>query len=462
MHQDYEPLVALGGRLRFPFFCNLCHASITEMMGYLQHFADRHPSEFAEIQKISGLIPDERTPFTIPNTITPFIWSNNSINSPSSRFYNFGGIVRSVTVLKPRSTSLESDLSGLCSRHSNVFVKPVVSEQPGDFAGPAPLNMLMIGSDGGLIVVDLFSGDNQPTPDFFANRNVLLHATPEEKQSLNASNIQFIPNVPSSKLGGMAFLNECDDILRELRPLNSLMNLKVDPVRKFPTSLTSFLSAISYEILLLLYLERTGFIKPRQEASTPVNSSEPPARCEVVHISREIELQLTKRRTESLYPDQSCTVENPIIPVPHCPSYRCPVCPETFPEEIQLYQHLYHSHAALDHMKQPSSEKRSFACHECSQKWSTWSDFVGHFYFRHRRQLLEKIRLFASTRGVLTSDLNQWIQSQFQKIEQLPKREVVRQKVLDPEQCSQIVQFFRKFQPHKIQIPEGANPDDLF
>jgi hypothetical protein len=49
--------------------------------------------------------------------------------------------------------------------------------------------------------------------------------------------------------------------------------------------------------------------------------------------------------------DQSCAVENPIIPVPHCPSYRCPVCPETFPEEIQLYQHLYHSHAALDHMK---------------------------------------------------------------------------------------------------------------
>jgi hypothetical protein len=177
--------------------------------------------------------------------------------------------------------------------------------------------------------VDLLSGDNQPTSvwsDFFANRNILLHATPEEKRHLNASHIQFIPNIPSSKLEGMGFLNECDDILRELRPLNSLRNLKVEPIRNFPTSLTSFLSTISYEILLLLYLERTGFIRQRPEpvetTSAPLpgfspipESCEAPAQCEVAHISREIELQLTKRRTETLYPDQSCPAENPIIPI---------------------------------------------------------------------------------------------------------------------------------------------------
>jgi hypothetical protein len=115
MHQDYEPLATLGGRLRFPFFCNLCHASITEMMGYLQHFADRHPNEFAEIQKISGLLPDVRTPLNLPDIITSLTWQNDRIDSPSARLYNFGGITRNVTLLKPTSPLLQSGLGGLCS-----------------------------------------------------------------------------------------------------------------------------------------------------------------------------------------------------------------------------------------------------------------------------------------------------------------------------------------------------------
>jgi hypothetical protein len=266
--------------------------------------------------------------------------------------------------------------------------------------------------------------------------------------------------------------------------LDAYQNLFKRHFNDFPAKLLSLLSLIAYPILLLIYCEQVGRIereKPDEAPAgeecdvklpgfTPMPSvAEPPAsaRLEVAQITREIEIELTQCRNEKLNPGGSpWAVENPIIPYRQAHTYTCSACKTEFNEEIQVYSHMFQMHnwaqAAANQLRQPTVEKKVHACHECAQKYTTWSEFVEHLFCTHRKKLLERARMVAGDRGALDPALTQWIQTELQRIEcpLVPPKERPQMDV----PLSPIVLFFRSFTPCPIVLVgiDVACPDDVF